>query len=910
MDLSVIVVASSRASSLRKCLRALHDATSVSFEVVVIWVGTPRAGEEATRKLSKEFPGCRILLCERAPQDDTLRQAVSSAKGSFLCLLTEEIRLLGSWFEGLREHVDAVEDGGVFAPMILNGQGRQGLKLDSHRAVDVAELARHLRQRYRHRRAFVDLPQEACLFFGRPLLERVPLPELHAPGRKSFLRRWCETVSAAGLQNVIAGDVFVFADTPPQRREASPSSGAFRSRAMAEARNGNLREAVSRIVQRIREDPGNVRHPLFLAELFLESDRPREALEILESLPAETGEPHRTTLCGLAHRHLGRGDLARQMAEAVLRNYPRHAPAWRLAGLSAVDAGRGDEAKECFARAIRSDPSWGIPRADLGRLLLSEGKREEARGELEKAFLLSPAEPAVATAYFDILSMFEFPLEAGELFQAALSLYPEDRRLRFLYIALLLRQNHYADAMREIERAMEIFPLDEGMLRSALAVRKHVGPLRVDEHKTSIPSLSACLIVKNEENRICGCIGSLRGLVDEIVLVDTGSTDRTARIAEALGARVVETAWRDDFAAARNVSLSEARGDWVLILDADERISAEDHERIRRLITRHRKKKAAFRLVTRNYTDECGARGWAANDGSYPELEKASGWFPSVKVRLFPRDPRIRFVHPVHEVVEPTIRKLGLPILDGDVPVHHYGRLDQAKLREKGKHYLFLGMKKLDRLGDDETALRELASQAAGIGEYAQALQLWERLLRIRPDDAAAWMNAGFAALRCARFEQAVAHSKRALELDPGMREAALNLAAGHWARGALAGTEEVLERLLAKEKDYPPALCRMAALRFVQGENEAALFLARRLRSLGFDPEGAFRDLAAELRQGGREDLARLLAEHAAGAGEGAAGSGPPALPDKDSSPARRSPGEACRKPEASMPTVPAALP
>src|SRR5438132_14215088 len=80
------------------------------------------------------------------------------------------------------------------------------------------------------------------------------------------------------------------------------------------------------------------------------------------------------------------------------------------------------------------------------------------------------------------------------------------------------------------------------------------------------------MIVKNEEANLAECLSPVRSLVDEIVVVDTGSTDRTREVAAAWGARIFEFPWCDDFSAARNECLRHARGDWVLSLDADDRV--------------------------------------------------------------------------------------------------------------------------------------------------------------------------------------------------------------------------------------------------------------------------------------------------------------------------------------------------
>ena len=85
--------------------------------------------------------------------------------------------------------------------------------------------------------------------------------------------------------------------------------------------------------------------------------------------------------------------------------------------------------------------------------------------------------------------------------------------------------------------------------------------------------ISLCLIARDEERFLPGCLASVSGVVDEIVLADTGSTDRTVEIARAAGATVVHHAWDEDFSAARNAALAAATGDWILLLDADERLA-------------------------------------------------------------------------------------------------------------------------------------------------------------------------------------------------------------------------------------------------------------------------------------------------------------------------------------------------
>lgn len=92
-------------------------------------------------------------------------------------------------------------------------------------------------------------------------------------------------------------------------------------------------------------------------------------------------------------------------------------------------------------------------------------------------------------------------------------------------------------------------------------------------------TVSACLIVRNEAAYLGACLASIRPVVDEIIVVDTGSTDDTVAIAQSYGAQVYHFPWCDDFAAARNHSLQFATGNWILIIDADEQLKPESRSR-------------------------------------------------------------------------------------------------------------------------------------------------------------------------------------------------------------------------------------------------------------------------------------------------------------------------------------------
>ncbi|MBE9551016.1 MAG: glycosyltransferase [Proteobacteria bacterium] len=102
--------------------------------------------------------------------------------------------------------------------------------------------------------------------------------------------------------------------------------------------------------------------------------------------------------------------------------------------------------------------------------------------------------------------------------------------------------------------------------------------------KTQRPTISACMIVKNEEKFLSSCLRSIKDYVDEIVIVDTGSTDNTVSIAESFGARVYHHPWQNHFSKHRNQSFGYAQGDWILYIDADEELMPGGGEALREAV--------------------------------------------------------------------------------------------------------------------------------------------------------------------------------------------------------------------------------------------------------------------------------------------------------------------------------------
>ena len=177
--------------------------------------------------------------------------------------------------------------------------------------------------------------------------------------------------------------------------------------------------------------------------------------------------------------------------------------------------------------------------------------------------------------------------------------------------------------------------------------------------------LSACLIVKNEEKNLPRCLRSIRDAVDEVVIVDTGSTDRTVEIADQFGAKVGFFEWRDDFAAARNMSLDLATGDWVFQIDADEELCRGDIPQLRNIVTRTDIPQVdSVYLLLRNLRD---LPPEVVEGASLPDPRE---WPQSVNhfQRLFRRLPHLRYTGVIHEAVV-DIRCTVV----SEISIYHYG---------------------------------------------------------------------------------------------------------------------------------------------------------------------------------------------------------------------------------------------
>ena len=292
------------------------------------------------------------------------------------------------------------------------------------------------------------------------------------------------------------------------------------------------------------------------------------------------------------------------------------------------------------------------------------------------------------------------------------------------------------------------------------------------------PTISLCMIAKNEAQALPRALGAVRPFVDEIVVVDTGSTDETAAIAAAHGARVIHWAWRDDFAAARNESLRHATGDWILVLDADEELDESSGEALRRAVAGAPNTVAAFLIKI-----VC-PRG---DDGGMVRLN----WFP----RLFRRLPGVAFEGVIHEQIVGTISPHGDIVPSQVVALHAGYTITPEQMRAKGERNLRL----LERQLHDDPSYApgwfQLAETYVLLGRLDEGIDGYRRCLRLLESSrltlppsvtAVALQNMGAALIQRGDRDAGVTALRCALEIDPDLVPSHVHLgsaamAAGEW---------------------------------------------------------------------------------------------------------------------------------
>ena len=649
-----------------------------------------------------------------------------------------------------------------------------------------------------------------------------------------------------------------------------PQTGAIVDRLLSDAdklyQMGRVQQAADTLLQAIEKFPGENRVYHAFAKILIDGNQFEDGLDLLQQIPDSDRDQRALELIGYCMLGLGRLDDAQACAGKLLADNSRSTPGLNLMGRLAYKQGDKARAEDYFDRAIRAGSGCDSAGVYLGMIQWDRGQTEAALDLFEQSFSCNPTDMTAVATYHAAVTELDAFERAEAVFKAAVKQHPHNERLQNLLIDVLLQQQKYRAALDEIQKILAIFGFNDGIIAAANKVKALAvqgTPINTEKKECS---LSVCMIVKNEEAHLARCLQSVKPVADEIIVVDTGSTDHSKDIAGLFSAKIFDFEWVDDFAKAKNFAISKASGEWILSLDADEVISPRDHATLRRLIDKAAPKKVAYSIVTRNYMNRVNAVGWSPNDEEYPDEEAGSGWFTSEKVRLFPNHTDIRLEYPVHEMVEPALKRLGIEIRSCRIPVHHYGKLDERSSAAKGKRYYRIGIKKLGEMAHSVEAIRELAIQAVNLAEYADAVSLWQKVIALQPEMADAFLNLGTAYFNLGKYQEATEAARSAMKLAPGMKEAPFNYCLSLLHLGCARAAVPVLGSLVAHFPEYPSARFLLAATRCCAGQSQKG---QEGLKSLKQSPLGpglaiSCHTLAQGLQAAGQVEYARAILDAA----------------------------------------------
>jgi GT2 family glycosyltransferase/thioredoxin-like negative regulator of GroEL len=736
----------------RLCLESIERATDLPYELLLVDNGST----DGTVDYLRDFAALRsnvslVLNAENKGFAGGNNQALALARGKHVVLLNNDTVVTSGWLSRLVDTVERLPGVGLVGPVSNYVSGAQLVDAGYGTLDELERFAADWGASHDRRFQPTGRLVGFCLLMTREVVDAVGgLDERFGSGNFED-DDLCLRARSAGFGCVIARDVFI------HHTGSQTFLGAgIDYRASIERNWAVFEEKWGASVDELFS-----RGPAAVAPAVLERNRRLELPEV-------------TVDAGRVHAEEPRGELR---VELLL-----------LGARSAVLEGRHDELRACFAEPAGWDEPQRAYQAvrHLCELVLAAGERLEADGwiplyEAAADGLLGvlerePSEPVLLN--FAGVFLYELAQRdaAVALFEAGLRLDPE-----------LGGAGDNLAAARVLKATLDR-PALAGVAERALRVATAAQPA---EGLT----LSLCMIVKDEEEMLPGCLEAAAAGVDEIVVVDTGSTDRTVEIAESFGAKVVRFPWNGSFADARNVSLEHATGDWIVYLDADEHLADGAADGLRSL--RGKTWREGFYLLETNLTgaDDAGSAV------THPAL------------RVFRNRPEYRFEGRIHEQ-KTRLMPTYLPerFETTELRVRHYGYLG-SRVAAKDKSRRNLELLEVEA-GESPSpfAAFNLGSEHQMLGDWERAAdhfdEAWD-LLRLEPD----WHAAGYAPLLAVR----AARARREL--------------------GRLADARALVDEALVHWPDYTDLHFELAVCAQAAGELEEAERLLLHCLELGDAP-------------------------------------------------------------------------
>lgn len=237
------------------------------------------------------------------------------------------------------------------------------------------------------------------------------------------------------------------------------------------------------------------------------------------------------------------------------------------------------------------------------------------------------------------------------------------------------------------------------------------------------PFITLCMIVKDEEKVLDRCLSSLDGLIDEIVIVDTGSTDNTKKISSKYTEYIYDFEWTNDFAEARNYALTKANGEWILILDADEYVESENLKEFINALKQRTDNNDAYEVKIYNFT------------GNYGEkiVQHKSA-------RIFKNYAGISYSRAIHEQLVKKDSELGIGLCS--LIIYHSGYLSKTvNEKNKAERNAALIDKEISISGNKAFDYFNLGNEYMGVGDTQKALSAYVKAYSKKKDFRYSWVS-------------------------------------------------------------------------------------------------------------------------------------------------------------------------
>jgi tetratricopeptide (TPR) repeat protein len=275
--------------------------------------------------------------------------------------------------------------------------------------------------------------------------------------------------------------------------------------------------------------------------------------------------------------------------------------------------------------------------------------------------------------------------------------------------------------------------------------------------------LSICMIVKNEASILGRCLKSVSTIAEEIIIVDTGSSDSTISVAKEYGARIIQSEWKNDFSYSRNLSLREATCEWILWLDADDAVDQQSLPLIKDLKKQNPDK--VFGFIVRN--EKPGKTGTEF-----------------IQARMFPNSPDIFFERRIHEQMMLSAMRKGLSLVETKAAIMHFGYADPKAVQSKARRNIPLLLAEYQEFGPEAVMAIEIADSYSIIGEIAEAKTWYENVLKLPQSESVfpeiasqACLGLGNQFNTAGDYQVAITYLQKALRLSPLRVDALYSLA-------------------------------------------------------------------------------------------------------------------------------------